>query len=120
MTGIPTATIRKTLSGETVSPSYEVVSKLMAAMGEPIEGMGENVKAPTFITEGDEDMQAMIEQMKLIYEARIADLWNMINKISAEKRTLFITMIGLVGALLTFIIYLFVDGMHGNWGFFQY
>ena len=65
-------------------------------------------------------MQAMMEQMKLLYEARIADLWHMIDKLTAERKTLFFTMITLVMVLLTFIVYLFLDGMHGNWGFCRY
>lgn len=116
LTGIPVPTIRKTFSGETVSPSYEVVSKLMTAMGATLAEVRE-VKEET---QGDEDMQAAMEQIKAVYEDRIKDLWRIIDKISAEKRTLFYTMLGTITALLTFIIYLFVDGMHGNWGFFRY
>lgn len=121
MTGIPVPTIRKTFSGETANPSFDVVNKLMAAMGAPIAGFDTKEGIPESRTEGDdEDMQAMMEQMKLLYEAWIVDLWRMIDKLTEERRTLFITMIALVGILFTFVVYLFVDGMHGNWGFFQY
>lgn len=121
MTGIPVPTIRKTLSGETANPSYEVVSKLMAAMGgimdEPKKTENELEKTKR---EESDDMQIVFEQIKSLYDARISDLWNMINKISAEKRTLFFTMIGTITVMVVFIVYLFIDGMHGNWGFFQY
>lgn len=128
LTGIPVPTIRKTFSGETVNPSFEVVTKLVTAMGgslsdlieakEPDKGAAKESTIPK--PEETEDMQAMMEQMKLLYEARIADLWHMIDKLTAERKTLFFTMITLVMVLLTFIVYLFLDGMHGNWGFFRY
>lgn len=117
LTGIPVATIRKTISGETVNPSFEVVEKLLAAMG--------NVSAQEEFTpqdqkQSEEEMQEMMKQMSILYEARIADLWRMIDKLSTERRTLFVTMLTVMGLLVTFIVYLFVDGMHGNWGIFQY
>ena len=120
LTGIPVPTIRKTFSGETANPSFDVVNKLLAAMGEALPGFEEKKENLTLQAESDEDMQTMMEQMKLLYEARIADLWRMIDKLTAERKTLFVTMITLVTVLMSFIIYLFVDGMHGNWGFFQY
>ena len=89
-------------------------------MRRAIPGSEENKEELISQSEGDEDMQAMMEQMKLLYEARISDLWRMIDKLTAERKTLFITMITLVGILVAFISYLFVDGMHGNWGFFRY
>lgn len=117
LTGIPVATIRKTISGETVNPSFEVVEKLLAAMG--------NVSAQEEFTpqdqkQSEEEMQEMMKQMSILYEARIADLWRMIDKLSIERRILFVTMLTVMGLLVTFIVYLFVDGMHGNWGFFRY
>lgn len=117
LTGIPVATIRKTISGETVNPSFEVVEKLLAAMG--------NVSArenftPQDSEQSEDEMQEMMKQMSILYEARIADLWRMIDKLSTERRTLFVTMLTVMGLLVTFIVYLFVDGMHGNWGIFQY
>ena len=118
LTGIPVATIRKTFSGETANPSYDVVNKLLTAMGGAVVAPEEK-RAPG-AEWSEEDMQAVMEQMKVLYEARIADLWRMIDKLTEERKTLFITMIALVGILVSFIVYLFVDGMHGNWGFFQY
>lgn len=117
LTGIPVATIRKTISGETVNSSFEVVEKLLAAMG--------NVSArenftPQDSEQSEDEMQEMMKQMSILYEARIADLWRMIDKLSTERRTLFVTMLTVMGLLVTFIVYLFVDGMHGNWGIFQY
>lgn len=118
LTGIPVATIRKTFSGETANPSYDVVDKLLTAMGGAVVALEEK-RAPG-AEWSEEDMQAVMEQMKVLYEARIADLWRMIDKLTEERKTLFITMIALVGIMVSFIVYLFVDGMHGNWGFFQY
>ena len=117
MTGIPVPTIRKTFSGETANPSYDVVNKLITAMNGAISGLDTDLTAEI---EEDENMQAMMEQMKSLYEARISDLWRMIDKLTAERTALFYTMLSVVGILVAFIIYLFVDGMHGNWGFFQY
>lgn len=120
MTGIPVPTIRKTFSGETVNPSFEVVYKLITAMGGTISGPDEPNGEPTLQTERDDDMQAIIEQLHKLYEERISDLWRIIDRSTAERKILFITLITLVGLLVTFIVYLFVDGMHGNWGFFRY
>lgn len=120
MTGIPVPTIRKTFSGETANPSFEVVHKLITAMSESLPGFENATETTTVETEKDEDMHEMMEQMRLLYEARITDLWRMIDKATEERKTLFITMITLVMVLMVFIVYLFLDGMHGNWGFFQY
>lgn len=117
LTGIPVATIRKTISGETVNPSFEVVEKLLAAMGDV--SARENF-TPQDSEQSEEEMQEMMKQMSILYEARIADLWRMIDKLSIERRILFVTMLTVMGLLVTFIVYLFVDGMHGNWGIFQY
>lgn len=101
-----------------MNPSYDVVDKLLTAMGGAVVAPEEK-QAPG-AEWSEEDMQAVMEQMKALYEARIADLWRMIDKLTEERKTLFITMIALVGVLVFCIVYLFVDGMHGNWGFFQY
>ena len=112
MTGIPVATIRKTFSGETVNPSFEVVSKLITAMGGSLSEGNQS--------EGGKNAPAMAEQMQHLYEERIADLKDTIAKLTAEKKTLFFTLIGTIGVLLALIVYLFLDGMNGSWGFFQY
>lgn len=117
LTGIPVATIRKTISGETVNPSFEVVEKLLSAMGD-VSAQEEFI--PPDPKQSEEEMQEMMKQMSILYEARIADLWRMIDKLSIERRILFVTMLTVMGLLVTFIVYLFVDGMHGNWGIFQY
>ena len=117
LTGIPVATIRKTISGETVNPSFEVVEKLLSAMGDV---SAQEEFTPQDQKQSEEEMQEMMKQMSILYEARIADLWRMIDKLSTERRTLFVTMLTVMGLLVTFIVYLFVDGMHGNWGIFQY
>lgn len=101
-----------------MNPSYDVVDKLLTAMGGAVVALEEK-RAPG-AEWSEEDMQAVMEQMKVLYEARIADLWRMMDKLTEERKTLFITMIALVGIMVSFIVYLFVDGMHGNWGFFQY
>ena len=130
MTGIPVPTIRKTFSGETVNPSFEVVSKLLIAMGENIPCLTdlEEVPAPPPApkdtpeksSEKPQDTQELPAQMQALYEARIADLWRIIDKITVERRILFISMLTLILILMAFVAYLFLDGMHGNWGFFQY
>ena len=112
MTGIPVATIRKTFSGETVNPSFEVVSKLIAAMGGSLDD-----EKPT---EGIKNTRAATEQIQCLYEARIADLKDTVAKLTAENKTLFHTLICTVGVLLALILYLFLDGMNGSWGLFRY
>ena len=100
-------------------PGHNLLVVGLPGLIDPAPGAAEG---HVLIGEGvvEEDMQAVMEQMKVLYEARIADLWRMIDKLTEERKTLFITMIALVGIMASFIVYLFVDGMHGNWGFFQY
>lgn len=104
LTGIPVATIRKTISGETVNPSFEVVEKLLSAMGD-VSAQEEFI--PPDPKQSEEEMQEMMKQMSILYEARIADLWRMIDKLSIERRILFVTMLTVMGLLVTFIVYLF-------------
>ena len=114
MTGIPVPTIRKTFSGETVNPSFEVVSKLIAAMGGGLDDLKEKKEIRT--PERAKEYNLSLSEIKALYEDRTADLWSVINKTALEKRVLFITTMSLVA----FIIYLFADGMNGGWGFFRY
>lgn len=66
--------------------------------------------------EGNEDMQAALTLIRETYEARVADLWSAIKMLRRDKVILIIIALG----LLLFVFYLFADGLHGDWGFFQY
>ena len=64
----------------------------------------------------DEDMTAAISMLKETYEARIADLRDHIVSLRRDKLVLAVVIL----LLFVFILYLFADGLHGNWGIFQY
>lgn len=75
---------------------------------EPIEEQIEKVE--------DEEMQAALNLIRETYEARVADLWSAIKMLRRDK----VVLIVIALALLLFVFYLFADGLHGDWGFFQY
>lgn len=64
----------------------------------------------------DEDMQAAVAAIKEAYEGRINDLWENIKGLKRDKLVLGVVIM----ILFAFILYLFADGLHGNWGIFQY
>lgn len=64
----------------------------------------------------DEEMQAALNMIRETYEARVADLWSAIKMLRRDKVILITIALG----LLLFVFYLFADGLHGDWGFFQY
>lgn len=64
----------------------------------------------------DEEVTAALAMLKENYEARIADLRAHILSLRRDKLVLGIVVL----AMFIFILYLFADGLHGNWGIFQY
>lgn len=64
----------------------------------------------------DEDMNTALAMIRETYEARINDLWKHIVSLKRDKLILGVVIV----ILFAFILYLFADGLHGNWGIFQY
>lgn len=91
-----------------ITPPVDIAEKIIAVLG------GENV------TKGGQDMQSMIQNIREIYEKQIAtmeaDHARQVAGLQRDKAWLFAVML----VMFAVIVYLCLDGMHGNWGFFQY
>lgn len=65
-------------------------------------------------------MQTVVREIREIYEAEIsllrADHAEQISALNKDKKYLAIFAI----VLFAVILYLFIDGLHGGWGLFQY
>lgn len=91
-----------------ISPPADIAEKILEVLGEvpPIKG--------------DSDMQITIQNIREIYEAQIAamkaDHTSRIEDLRRDKLWMFRAII----VLFCVIVYLFMDGLHGEWGLFQY
>lgn len=91
-----------------ISPPADIAEKILEVLGEvpPIKG--------------DSDMQITIQNIREIYEAQIAamkaDHTSRIEDLRRDKLWMFRAII----VLFCVIVYLFTDGLHGDWGLFQY
>ena len=110
LSGIPEATIRKILSGETADPRFDTVAKLVSAMGGSMDEVLENK------VEKDIEMNALLV-LKETYEERIKDIKDHILSLSRDKRILAIV----AGALMLIIIgVLILDLSIGTMGWVRY
>lgn len=110
LSGIPEATIRKILSGETPDPRFETVSKLVTAMGGSLGDIIGRKKGEEIET------NAMIA-LKETYDARINEIKEQVHLLRKDKRILAVT----AGVLMCVIILLFVmDIVIGSSGWVQF
>lgn len=106
LSGIPEATIRKILSGETADPRFDTVVKLVTAMGGSMNEITENVKGY------DIEMNAILV-LKETYEARIKDIKEHITSLSKDKRILAIVAGALILVIIGLLILDLSIGTHG-------
>lgn len=110
LSGIPEATVRKILSGETADPRFDTVAKLVSAMGGSMNDILENKK------EKDIEMNALLV-LKETYEERIKDIKEHIHSLRKDKRILAVV----TGCLIAFIIALLIlDISIGTQGWVRY
>lgn len=110
LSGVPEATIRKILSGETPDPRFDTVAKLVSAMGGSMSDITENKK------EEEIGMNAIMV-LKEAYEARINDIKEHITSLRRDKKILAIV----AGALILFVIgLLIIDISVGTIGWVRY
>ena len=109
LSGIPEATIRKILSGETADPRFDTVEKLIIAMGGSMSEINKN--------ESEEiEMNALLT-LKEAYEARIKDIKEHIISLRRDKKILALV----AGVLIAFLIGLLViDISIGTRGWIRY
>lgn len=121
---LPVDTVNKILAGITRNPNTDTLMRIAAALDCSLgELLGETAKQITPKAEGSDDMQTILNVMREMYDSRIQDLQASLEK--SEKREQRLRheqyiLIFFVLALIALIVYLIVDALHGNWGFFQY
>lgn len=113
--GLPEATIRKILSGETADPRFETVVRLVSAMGGSLDKINAIEKIEKVEISEDSQMKALVA-LKEVYEARINDL-----KASSEEqmrllkkdRKILMILLGVLGVLLigTLLLDLFIGSI---------
>ena len=110
LSGIPEATIRKILTGETADPRFETVCKLVSAMGGSLDDLAEK--------KGKKEIETnSIVTLKEIYDERIKDAKEQIESLKRDRRILAITA-GILLAIL--VIVLILDLSIGTLGWVQY
>lgn len=110
LSGIPEATIRKILSGETPDPRFETVSKLVNAMGGSMDDILGRKK-------GEEIETNAVLTIKETYDARICEIKEHMELLRKDKRILAVT----AGVLMGIIVLLLVaDLAVGVAGWVQY
>ena len=117
LSGIPEATVRKILSGETADPRFETIVKLVESMGgsmDDIAGSRKNTEIETNAVIALKDAyESRIEEMTTSYDTRIADLKEYVASLKQEKKTLAIVTIALVIIIVGLFIFDIALGTHG-------
>ena len=93
-----------------INPPADIAEKMLLVLGgEPMAIKGESA-----------NMTVAIQQIREIYEKELETIRalhdNQIESLNRDKLWMFRAIIVLFGV----VVYLFVDGMHGGWGIFQY
>ena len=93
-----------------INPPADIAEKMLLVLGgEPMAVKGESA-----------NMTVAIQQIREIYEKELETIRalhdNQIESLNRDKLWMFRAIIVLFGV----VVYLFVDGMHGGWGIFQY
>ena len=105
--GTSESSMSRYLSGK-ITPPADIAEKIIAVLG------GENV------TKGGQEMQAMVQHIRDIYEKQIANLEadhaRYVAGLQKDKAWLF----GALIFMFAVIVYLCVDGLHSDWGLFQH
>lgn len=106
LSGIPEATVRKILSGETSDPRFDTVVKLVSAMGGSMNEIIENKQKK------DIEMNALLV-LKEAYEERIKDIKEHISSLSRDKKILAVVTAGLMVVIVGLLILDISLGSHG-------
>ena len=93
-----------------INPPADTAEKIIEILGgRPATTKGDEEEMQTIVQHIREIYGAQIASMQAEHDSRVADL-------RRDKRWL----AGAILILLAFILYLFADGLNGNWGIFQY
>lgn len=106
LSGVPSATITKVLSGETDDPRFNTVVRLVSAMGGSLDELAEKKGA----TEIESNSVATLKEM---YDNRIKDLKDHNDSLKRDKRILAIVAGVLIAVLVAILIIDISIGTHG-------
>lgn len=105
LSGIPEATIRKILSGETADPRFDTVAKLISAMGGSLDEVAVKKKIEL---EGNS-----IVTLKEMYDERIRDIKDQVRLLVRNNKILSICTLVLIAFLIGVFIFDVSVGTHG-------
>jgi predicted transcriptional regulator len=106
LSGIPAATVRKILSGETDDPRFDTVAKLVSAMGGSLDEIA--------VKKGKLEIEAnSIVTIKEMYDARINDFIEHIKLLRRDKLILSVVTGGLMLVIVLLLILDIIIGSHG-------
>lgn len=111
LSDVPEATVKNIFSGKTEDPRFETLSAIIYAMGGTLDEYHSDKKT------GVETDVNVIITMKEMYEARIADLKEQIQRLQKEKGILWIAACVLAAIIVGVLA---VDLSVGSIGWFRY
>ena len=106
LSGIPEATVRKILSGETSDPRFETLVKLVMSMGGSMDDIAGGKK------EGEIENNAVMV-LKDTYETKISYLIDHLESLKRDKKILGIVAVALGLVLIGILIFDILIGSHG-------
>ena len=106
LSGIPEATVRKILSGETADPRFETIVKLVASMGGSMDDIVGGKKEIEI-----ENNAVMV--LKDTYETKIAYLKDHMESLKRDKKMLGFVAVALGLVLIGILIFDILIGSHG-------
>lgn len=133
---LPEDTVNKILSGTTRNPNTDTLRRLASALDVTLDELTAETSAapvppvlPVLPVPARSDpacaeivriYEQQLEKMEDRYERRLAEAHA--REVAAAKKgdTRFYALLCVILVLFVVIIYLIVDALHGNWGFFQY
>ena len=106
LSGIPEATIRKILSGETADPRFDTVAKLISAMGGSLDEVA--------VKKGKLEIEAnSIVTLKEMYDDRINDIKGQVNLLVRNNKILAFCTLILIAFIIGVVIFDVAVGSHG-------
>ena len=106
LSGIPEATVRKILSGETADPRFETIVKLVASMGGSMDDIAGGKKEIEI-----ENNAVMV--LKDTYETKISYLKDHLESLKQDKKLLIRLVIALGIVIIGILVFDIILGSHG-------
>lgn len=106
LSGIPEATVRKILSGETADPRFETIVKLVSSMGGSMDDIAGGKKESEI-----ENNAVMV--LKDTYETKIAYLVDHMESLKQDKKMLIRMVVALGVVIVGILIFDIALGSHG-------